>query len=122
MGWFGGGSREETPPSRDFSDGSTTSFEDLSSSAPSTMGSGSELQDFSMAIQQQMIVQKVISKLTDEAFHKCITSKPSDSLSGSQVACIHSTVNKWMDTNEFMMGRLAKKQQQQQQQQQSGGY
>jgi hypothetical protein len=117
MGWFGGGSREETPPSRDFSDGSTTSFEDLSSSAPSSMGSGNELQDFSMAIQQQMIVQKVISKLTDEAFHKCITSKPSDSLSGSQVACIHSTVNKWMDTNEFMMGRLAKKQQQQ-----SGGY
>ena len=74
---------------------------------------GNDLQDFSMAIQQQMIVQQVISKLTDQAFRKCITSKPSDSLSGSQVACIHSTVNKWMDTNEFMMGRLAKKQQQQ---------
>jgi hypothetical protein len=76
MGWFGGGgSREETPPSHDYSKG-LTSFEDLSSSAPSSMGSGNELQDFSMAIQQQMIAQKVISKLTDEAFHKCIISKP----------------------------------------------
>lgn len=116
MGWFGGGSTEEAPPPRDFSDGSTSfSAGEGMSSAPSSMmgSSGNDLQDFSMAIQQQMIVQKVISKLTDEAFRKCITSKPSDSLSGSQVACVHSTVNKWMDTNEFMMGRLAKKQQQQ---------
>jgi hypothetical protein len=120
MGRFGGGgSREETPPCHDFSNGSTT-FEDLSSSAPSSMGSGNKLQDFSMAIQQQMIVQKVISKLTDRAFHKCITSSKSlDSLSGVQVACIYSMVNEWMDTNKFMMGGLAKKQQQQQQ---SGGY
>jgi hypothetical protein len=99
MGWFGGGgSREETPPSHDYSKG-LTSFEDLSSSAPSSMGSGNELQDFSMAIQQQMIAQKVISKLTFEAFHKCIISKPLDSLSGMQVACIYLMVKKWMDTN-----------------------
>jgi hypothetical protein len=46
-----------------------------------------------------MIAQKVISKLTFEAFHKCIISKPLDSLSGTQVACIYLMVNKWMDTN-----------------------
>ena len=72
-------------------------------------------------MQQQMMIQTVITALSDTAFKKCITGKPSDSMSGSQVACVHSTVNKWMDTNEFMMGRLAKKEQAMQQAA-GGGY
>ena len=75
-----------------------------------------ELQQASMMLQQQLVVQHVISDQTDQVYKKCITSKPSKSLSGSQVACIKATVNKWLDTNEFMMGRLAKKLQRQQQQ------
>lgn len=78
-----------------------------------------ELQQASMAIQQQMLVQQVISDLSDRSYEKCVTSRPSETLSGSQVACIKATVNKWLDTNEFMTGRLAKKSQQQQQ---GGGF
>lgn len=73
-----------------------------------------EMQQMSMIIQQQLLVQQVINDLTDRGYEKCVTSKPSDSLSGSQVACIKATVNKWLDTNEFMTGRLAKKSQQSQ--------
>ena len=71
-----------------------------------------EMQQASMMIQQQLLVQQVINDLSDRAYEKCVTSKPSDSLNGSQVACIKATVNKWLDTNEFMSGRLAKKSQQ----------
>ena len=70
-----------------------------------------ELQQVGLALQQQLLVQQVISDLTDRSYEKCVTSKPSDTLSGSQAACIKATVNKWLDTNEFMTGRLAKKQQ-----------
>lgn len=84
---------------------------------PSSFGGGggsastADMQQFAVAMQQQVLVQTIISNLTDTAFEKCITSKPGDSLSGKEAACIHATVNKMMDTNEFMMGRLAKKQQ-----------
>jgi len=73
-----------------------------------------EIQQISVALQQQMMVQQVISDLSDRSYEKCVTSKPSDALNGTQVACIKSTVNKWLDTNEFMTGRLSKKSQQQQ--------
>lgn len=65
-----------------------------------------------MALQQQMLIQQVINDLSDRAYEKCVTSKPSDTLTGTQVACVRATVNKWLDTNEFVTGRLAKKQQQ----------
>jgi hypothetical protein len=77
-----------------------------------------ELQQASMVIQQQMMVQQVISDLSDRSYEKCITAKPSETLTGSQVACIKATTNKWLDTNEFMTGRIAKKSQQHQ----GGGY
>ena len=75
-------------------------------------GGAMEMQQFSVALQQSVLVQTIITNLSDTAFAKCIVGKPGDSLSGKEAACIHSTVNKLMDTNEFMMGRLAKKQQQ----------
>ena len=71
---------------------------------------GNEMQQFALQMRQQMMVQTVINNLTDKAFEKCITSRPGDSLSGKEAACVHATVNKWLDTNEFMMGRLQKKQ------------
>jgi len=82
--------------------------------SPADSGMGDEMQRFSMALRQQLMVQTVINNLTDRAFEKCINGKPGDSLSGSEAACVHSTVNKWLDTNEFMMGRLQRKQEKQQ--------
>ena len=119
MSWWGGGSKEESSTSnQDFALGDDSHFSSESSTnIMSGGGTGAqELQQASVMIQQQMIVQQVINDLSDRSYEKCITSKPSESLSGSQAACIKSTVNKWLDTNEFITGRLAKKSQQSQSQ------
>jgi import inner membrane translocase subunit TIM8 len=83
----------------------------LSSSSLGVESAGGlgEMQQFALMLQQQVLVQQVINKLTDKAFDKCITGKPSDSLSGKDAACVQATVMKWLDTNEFLLGRLAKK-------------
>lgn len=115
MSWWSGGSKEETAP-KDFTSAEEGAFAQ-SSNLMSSSGGGTgvqELQQASMIIQQQLLVQQVINDLADRSYEACVTSRPSDSLSGSQVACIKSTVNKWLDTNEFITGRLAKKSQQSQ--------
>lgn len=111
---FWGSSDKPSEAPKDFSDGGSSFGGD--NYAPQGGGGGSasasDLQQFSVALQQSVMVQTIISNLSDTAFEKCITAKPGDSLSGKEAACIHATVGKMMDTNEFMMGRLAKKQQQ----------
>lgn len=96
----------------DFSSSADTSFDSPSASygASEDMSAGlGDMQSYALALQQQMMVQTVINSLTDKAFEKCITGKPSDSLSGKEVACVNATVCKWLDTNEFMNGRMARK-------------
>merc|ERR1712071_351869 len=78
-------------------------------------GSAGDLKQFAMALQQQVVIQEVMNKLTSQAFERCITGKPGDSLRGSEITCIHASVGKWLDTNDFMIGRLQKKSQNQQQ-------
>jgi hypothetical protein len=68
-----------------------------------------DIQQFSMALRQQMMIQTVINTLTDKAFEKCITGKPGDSLTGKEVGCVNATVCKWLDTNQFMSGRMERK-------------
>ena len=72
-----------------------------------------DMQQVAANLQQQAMVQAIITDITTEAVKKCLTATPKDGkLNGTQVACIHSTVNKWMDTNEFMNGRMQAKTQQ----------
>merc|ERR1719162_1704065 len=52
------------------------------------------MQQMSMMLQQQMLVQQVINDLSDRSYEKCITSKPTETLNGTQVACVKATVNK----------------------------
>lgn len=121
MGWFGGGSSSNDSSGASASSTSISNTDpmyDDYSAAPSA-GSGMEmsggtndLQQFSTAIQQQMIVEQVVTKLTEASFEKCIQGKPSESLSGRESACIYATVGKWLDTSEFMRGRMEKMQQQ----------
>mmetsp|Transcript_10489 Transcript_10489/g.14702 ORF Transcript_10489/g.14702 Transcript_10489/m.14702 type:complete len:126 (-) Transcript_10489:364-741(-) len=117
MPWWGGSKDDSSSDAgtSDFSSNTDFTSDDdagfAAASNASAMSGGGDIQQFSMALQQQMLVQQVITKLTDVAFERCITGKPGDSLSGSQAECIQASVGKWMDTNEFMMGRLAKKQQ-----------
>jgi len=123
MPWWGRSSDPDPDPKsapKDFSDGSASDFStgpDFSSSdiggAVAAGGGGgiADIQQFSMALQSQIAVQKAITEMTDLAFEKCITGKPGDSLGSKETNCVHSTVNKWLDTNEFMIRRLQKKQQ-----------
>jgi len=119
MSWFGGRKKTEESKEKGFLDSSDASFPAGDASALGVgAGAGggggglSEFQEFSMAIQQQMVVQQAITDLSDRAFLKCITSTKDSQLSGREVACIHAITNKWLDSNQYMVGRLAKKQQQ----------
>ncbi|KAK1743760.1 hypothetical protein QTG54_005357 [Skeletonema marinoi] len=114
--WSRGGSEEKPQESNFTSDdvsGFSSSDNFASSSSDDAMMSQAtglgDMQQFTMALRQQMMVQTVINTLTDKAFEKCITGKPGDSLSGKEAACVHATVCKWLDTNEFMNGRLERK-------------
>lgn len=124
MSWFGlGGSKEDNGSSeKGFMDGSADDQFASSMSAHGSSGGSSngmaDFQQFSMALQQQMLIQTVITDLAQRSFEKCITSATKDpKLNGKEVACIYSITNKWLDSNELMMGRLAKKQQAASQQQ-----
>jgi len=112
------GEAQHSTAQKDFtSDEDAFNSSSMPMSGASSGNSAGEMQQFAMAIQQQVLVQQVISDLTDISFEKCVTGKPSDSLGGREVACVHASTMKWMDTSEFMMGRMAKKQQSSQQQQ-----
>jgi hypothetical protein len=128
MSWWSGGGGDKSSQSvsksaKDFTSDDATSAgygaaENILNSGATAASDGMlELQQAGLVLQQQLLVQQVISDLTDRSYEKCITAKPNDTLSGSQVACIKATVNKWLDTNEFLTGRLAKKQQMAQQHQ-----
>lgn len=114
--WSRSDDSANTPESKDFTSDDLSSFSASDANyAPGggdDMASGAglgDIQQFSLALRQQMMVQTVINTLTDKAFEKCITGKPGDSLSGQQAACVNATVCKWLDTNEFMNGRMARK-------------
>ena len=125
MSWFGGGSKKDetdSTPERGFSDlgGSSSSY----ASSPNMYGSGApgssshsglqEFQEFSVALQQQVLVQTVITDLTHKAFGKCCaTATTNNTLTGKEAACISAVTNKWLDSNEYLVERLQRKQQQQ---------
>jgi hypothetical protein len=131
MSWFGGSSRNNNDDSSSDRSGHTTTFDDTSGlglSSSSTGGSSSsiglnnvsEFQQVATMIQQQVVIQAVISELTDHAFHKCCMNgnhpHRDGTLSGREISCIYATSNKWLDSNEYLSRRLGRKLQQQQQQ------
>lgn len=117
MGWFGGGSNEEVPQEKGFSDGMGGAADfggggDNMYAAGSGGGGGmSDIQQFGLALQQSILIQQVITDLSQKAFEKCCSSSTRDSsLTGKEVACISAATNKWLDANEFLAGRLQMKQ------------
>ncbi|CAM9173053.1 unnamed protein product [Choristocarpus tenellus] len=117
MSWFGRKGKEDssgssseafmsdTAPSSDFGaiDGGVAP-------GPRGGGSGAALQEALASEQQKALVQQIVSKLTETAFTKCI-EKPSTSLSSKEQSCVNATVLKYLDTSEFVLGRLMKSQQ-----------
>ena len=123
MGWFGGGGSEpESSSEKGFSDGGGSYADSPNMYAGSGGGGGgggglAEFQDFRLNLQQQVLVQQVITELSHKAFEKCCAASSSSrdaQLTGREVACVNAITNKWLDTNEFLAGRLQRKQQQQQ--------
>ena len=116
MGWFSGAKDESAHKSYDDTSSSFAASSDSHAGYESAGFGGHGLEDmqrFAQSIQQQALVQSIITDMTREAMEKCVTGTPKDGkLTSSQVSCVHSCVNKWMDTNEFMNGRLAAKAQQ----------
>eukprot|EP00621_Florenciella_sp_RCC1693_P014644 CAMPEP_0182534472 /NCGR_PEP_ID=MMETSP1323-20130603/15834_1 /TAXON_ID=236787 /ORGANISM="Florenciella parvula, Strain RCC1693" /LENGTH=145 /DNA_ID=CAMNT_0024744491 /DNA_START=53 /DNA_END=490 /DNA_ORIENTATION=+ len=74
-------------------------------------------QEMMQQLQQQQMVQEVLNKLTEAAFDKCI-NKPESGLGSSEKQCINATVQKWLDTTQFVQGRFQRKAQAAQEQQQ----
>jgi hypothetical protein len=105
----------EQPATKDFTSSDESDFSDsvpISTPSANISGGGgsamAEMQQFAQAIQEQTIVQATINNLTDKAFEACI-SRPNESLSGKEAACIQATTMKWLDTNQFMVKRMEKK-------------
>mmetsp|Transcript_5178 Transcript_5178/g.10302 ORF Transcript_5178/g.10302 Transcript_5178/m.10302 type:complete len:125 (-) Transcript_5178:69-443(-) len=115
MGWFGGGSSTPEEAPRDFSSSDDSAFasspmQTSQGQAMGTAGMGSTgIEQFAMEQQQRMAIQKVVSKLTQIAFDKCI-STPDSSLSSSEVSCIHAVTGKYLDGSEFVVKRLQRAQ------------
>eukprot|EP00557_Chaetoceros_sp_GSL56_P005071 CAMPEP_0176498514 /NCGR_PEP_ID=MMETSP0200_2-20121128/12366_1 /TAXON_ID=947934 /ORGANISM="Chaetoceros sp., Strain GSL56" /LENGTH=125 /DNA_ID=CAMNT_0017896735 /DNA_START=55 /DNA_END=432 /DNA_ORIENTATION=+ len=115
MPFWSRGSNESTPAGKDFSDSSVDFQESIPISDPSSFsssvgagGAAAEIQQFGVAIQQQMLIQHTITNLSDKAFEACIT-KPGESLSGREAACVQAVTLKWLDTNQFLVKRMEKK-------------
>jgi hypothetical protein len=68
---------------------------------------GTSLAEEVMAEQQRALVQAVMFKLTEMSFDQCI-SRPGSSLSSSEVSCVQSVVSKYLDTSEFIVGRMSR--------------
>jgi Tim10/DDP family zinc finger len=120
MSWFGGGRKDEEPTEKSFAGDSHSFAGGGDSVGMSSLGGGSgsggnamaEIQQFGIQLQSQMLIQQAITEMSDRAFIKCITSNRDSKLTGKEVACIQACTNKWLDTNELMHGRLARKTQQ----------
>ena len=70
-------------------------------------GQGASLAEEVMAEQQRALVQAVMFKLTEMAFDQCV-SRPGSSLSSGEVSCVQSVVSKYLDTSEFIVGRMSR--------------
>lgn len=71
MGWFGGSSDNDTPQEKSFASDDGAAF----ASAPVSAAAGggmNDIQSFGVGLQQQLLVQQVITDLSDRAFIKCI--------------------------------------------------
>jgi len=94
MSWWGSGSSDKDSSSSP----SNNSYDTSSSfgSEPSTQfaapSSSNNLQEQLQLEQQKAMIQTVMLKLTDIGFEQCV-SKPSSSLSSSEVGCINSVVS-----------------------------
>ncbi|GAB5036861.1 mitochondrial protein translocase family [Nannochloropsis oceanica] len=128
MSWFGlGGSKKEEVPESNY-DFTASGFEEsvggggggYDPSLGGGVGSGGnmgQLEELVMAEQQKALVQSVIARLTEMAFENCV-AKPASALSSSEQGCIKATVAKYLDTSEFVLGRV----QRSAQRGQSGGH
>ena len=110
MSWFGSGgtpAKDDKPTTMKIDDFSTSnSYSSQESYAPSAGGGmGGSFEQELMMEQQKAVIQAVMFKLTETAFDSCV-GKPSSSLSHSEKSCIRAVTAKYLDTSEFVVGRM----------------
>mmetsp|Transcript_16758 Transcript_16758/g.24125 ORF Transcript_16758/g.24125 Transcript_16758/m.24125 type:complete len:96 (+) Transcript_16758:182-469(+) len=66
-----------------------------------------EMQAFIEAENQKAAIQAAISKLTETCWDKCV-GKPGARLSGGEQECISNCAERFIDTSQFVMQRMAK--------------
>jgi hypothetical protein len=111
MSWWGS-SGSDKDSSSSSSSASSSSYDTSSSFGTDTTqyatpsSSGGNLQEQLQLEQQKAMIQTVMLKLTDIGFEQCV-SKPSSSLSSSEVSCINSVVGKYLETSEYVVAKLS---------------
>lgn len=113
MSWFGGGGQKKDDDAGSFTDsyssGSSSASSYSTGSSLGASGPSRSLSSFQQELvqeQQKAMVQGVMLKLTEISFENCVT-KPSSSLSSTERSCISAVVSKYMDTSEFVIGRMS---------------
>eukprot|EP00924_Labyrinthula_sp_SR-Ha-C_P001480 snap_masked-scaffold_55-processed-gene-1.28-mRNA-1 protein AED:0.18 eAED:0.23 QI:0/-1/0/1/-1/1/1/0/129 len=123
MSWWGSKKEPEEEKSSEFGDISdytmsssdntdfTSGMQSSATASPSTgQMSGYSLQQQLLVEQQNIEVQRVVTKMADVCFRKCV-GKPSEKLSGKEQSCISNCARRYIDCQKYTMGRLAKQQQ-----------
>lgn len=117
MSWWGSGKNSSAKEEEQL-------FSEEQDFAMSTAGAGNyghgqeynvdEVQQVAAAIQQQLLVNMVITKISHTAFMKCVDKSRDSQLTGREVSCIHAVANKWLESNQYLRGRMVKKAEQSQ--------
>jgi hypothetical protein len=100
MSWFGGKKKDSAPidTSADkYQDNAGVKYQSQLSNLESELNKEKE----------KMLVQNLLLKLSDISVEQCIT-KPGSSLSQAEQACIISTINKYFEATEYVVGRVTR--------------
>lgn len=115
MSWFGfgggSGSSEKDGKISTFSETSTFDNNNLGNTSFPTNGkvesfSSHKLEEELMREQEKVAVQQLLLKLTDITMEQCVTN-PSSSFSSTEQRCIVGIVNKYFESAEFVVSRVA---------------
>lgn len=123
MSWWSSSSKPDDSESFSSSDFDSGSSFDLNSSQDlgsfSNAGSGSNgfsnqsqaaLQEALVAEQQRLEVQRMVMKMADLCFDRCV-NKPGQSLSKSESTCISNCAERYLDSKMYVTNRILKQHQ-----------
>lgn len=110
MSWFGGGKSNSSESKSTYQEPvSDFSASSMPSSSTDYSSSGFDAQSSANALQEKMLAQQLILKLTNIAFEQCVT-KPSNRLSSSEEACASAVAVKYVESVQQIMMKFSSQQ------------